>query len=849
MTEPLVTAIVSTWSAERYLRGCLDDLLAQTIGPALEILVIDACSPENEAAIVREYQQRHGNIRYLRTATRENSSLVFNRGAELARGRYLTTANTDDRHRPDFCARMAEVLDRHPEFGLVYADSLITRRDNETFAHHSARRRYAWPDYTHTTALSCCLFGAQPLWRRSAHARAGRWDPGHPRANDQDMFLRIAWRHGAVHLRETLGLFLQRRDSVSGADHRQQTLDDVLAVLRKYRTAMPLEDLFPGLRACGGDPLARAAALFELGNLCALGPYTDGRLALDCYRRAVEVPLDEVDGARVRAAFANNTACVFAGAAEVDAAARAWQLGGDLPEAAQNARAAQAAAARGERPRLRDFAFVELPHAVVAASRRTRGLSIDPAGGLRWSDEREQLPWDVFDGPNGVPVAAERACVLPSSPPLVTATPPHVLLVMYGWADSGGGTMLPRQVAKELAARGHRVSVFYAAARPQPELPAYGLLHAHEEGVELHGLCNRPALFMDLHAPEREIDDPRVRAVFAALLDELSPDVVHFYNLHNLGMSLPGLCKARGLPTVLSSNNYWPICPRLYLASERLQLCSGPSDDGRKCEACLGQTGTARGHAARRHAALALLNEQIDVHLATSHRVRDLYLHNGADPARIRVLLQQPPSTGELWRRTGSRRALVPHLDRPLRVAFLGSVMPHKGVHVLVAALQQLPPGTIEAVAIGDVQRDYLPFLQQLDARQALGFCGAYAQQHLPEMLARIDIVVVPSVWEDCAPLVVAEALAARAPVIASRIGGIPDFLVEGVTGMLFTPGSAAELAHCLAAFHADRSLLGRMQHAIQAPAGFGAHIDEVVAVYAALRAARLPVNAAAMAH
>ncbi|MBM4063765.1 MAG: glycosyltransferase family 2 protein, partial [Planctomycetes bacterium] len=223
MTEVLLSALVSTYASERHLRGCLDSLLAQTLGDRLEIVVVDACSPEGEGAIVREYQQRHANLRYVRTEVRENSSRSFARATAMATGRYLTTANADDRHRADFAERMVAVLEQHPEFGIAYADSLITERANETFASNTAERRYAWPDYTATTALSCCLFGAQPVWRRSVHDSVGTWDPACNHANDQDMFLRIALRCGAVHVRETLGLFLRRPDSVSGAHHRRQT--------------------------------------------------------------------------------------------------------------------------------------------------------------------------------------------------------------------------------------------------------------------------------------------------------------------------------------------------------------------------------------------------------------------------------------------------------------------------------------------------------------------------------------------------------------------------------------------------------------------------------------------------
>jgi glycosyltransferase involved in cell wall biosynthesis len=845
MTEPLLTALVSTYASERHLRGCLDSLLAQTLGDKLEIVVVDACSPEGEGAIVREYQARHQNLRYVRTAVRENSSLSFTRGTALARGRYLTTANADDRHRPDFAERLVAVLEQHPEFGIAYADSLITTHDNETFAANSAQRRYAWPDYTATTALSCCLFGAQPVWRRAVHERVGTWDPDCNHANDQDMFLRIALRFGAVHVRETLGLFLMRPDSVSGADNRGRTLAEVLSVLRRYRTGTSLPELFPGLSAASGDPMAAAAAWIELGNLCALGPYTDAEFALVCYQRAVGQPLRSGDATAVRRAFANNSACILAAAGQWAAAGRALDLCGKVPTTARNRAELQAARECGAPPPLRAMQFVELPHPVVTASRTTRSVTFAADGSLQWSSAQCQRPWDVYDGPNGVPVTpAERVWSLPQPVPsaapaasVVAPTSPHVLLVMYGWSDSGGGTMLPRHFAREVAARGHRVSVLYAAAQPAPHLPAYAVMRHEEDGVHLFGICNRPSTFMDLQQPEREVDDPAVLVRFTALLDELRPDVVHFWNLHNLGMSLPSECKRRNLPTVLSSNNYWTICPRLYLVSERLERCAGSSDDGAACERCLGTPGSAAAHAARKAAGISMLRADIDVHLAVSSRVRDLYVQNGDDPGHVRVLRQEPPDVAAIWRQVGAVRRPVEHLQRPLRVGFFGSVMAHKGVHVLAEALQMLPDDAVECVALGDVAPDYRVLLQRLDRTGRLHCTGRYDPAKLPQLLAKFDVVVVPSVWDDCAPFVVAEALAARCPVVGSAIGGIPDFVRHGENGLLFPAGDARQLAACLHAFGGDPTLLGRLQRGIEAPRGLPAFVDDVFGVYSELLA------------
>lgn len=401
--SPIATALVSTWSSERYLRGCLDDLLAQTIGDRLEILVIDAGSPEREGEIVRAYQQRHSNIRYVRSPQRELSSASFNRGTAMARGRYLTTANTDDRHHPAFFERMIAVLDAYPQFGLAYADSVIGRVDNEPWSAHTATTKFAWPDYTPATALSCCLFGAQPVWRRSAHDVVGPWNVAYRHANDQDMFLRIARRFSAVHVRETLGLFLQRADSVAGSGSRDATLHEALTVFRDHRTSWALHEIVPGL-AHDDSPFATAAAWFELGNLAALGPYTDGELALQCWQRAVALPLQGTQATLVQDAFANNCGALLACAGADAASQRSFAACRDRGLVERNSVPIAAARHRGVSPRLRDLEFASIEHEVVHSSRRTRGIVWNCTGFPAWSGFAPQIPWDVFDGPNGVPL-------------------------------------------------------------------------------------------------------------------------------------------------------------------------------------------------------------------------------------------------------------------------------------------------------------------------------------------------------------------------------------------------------------------------------------------------------------
>ncbi len=129
---PLISAIVSTYKSARFLRGCLEDLERQSIADRLEIIVVDSQSPQDERSVVEEYQRRFSNIVYIRTRERETIYGAWNRGIRAARGKYITSANTDDRHRVDALEVLARMLDERPEVTLVYADCLITAVENET---------------------------------------------------------------------------------------------------------------------------------------------------------------------------------------------------------------------------------------------------------------------------------------------------------------------------------------------------------------------------------------------------------------------------------------------------------------------------------------------------------------------------------------------------------------------------------------------------------------------------------------------------------------------------------------------------------------------------------------------
>ena len=235
MSPPLVTAIVSTYNAERFMRGCIEDLMAQTIFKDIEVLVIDSGSTQNESAICAEFAREHPQIRLIRTE-REPLYAAWNRAIPLARGKYLTTANTDDRHRPDFMELMVAALNRQPEIGLVYAEQLISHVENETFEQcerRSARIRRL-PDYAPEELMLRCITGGQPVWRKSLHEALGLFNTKYGIAADYDMWLRFASKHQFLRIAGPLGVVFDSPNTISGANSWSQLNTEILTIQKTH---------------------------------------------------------------------------------------------------------------------------------------------------------------------------------------------------------------------------------------------------------------------------------------------------------------------------------------------------------------------------------------------------------------------------------------------------------------------------------------------------------------------------------------------------------------------------------------------------------------------------------------
>lgn len=230
-----VSAIVSTYNSEKYFRGCMEDLVSQTLfaNNSLEVVIVDSNSPQAEQKIADEYLTSYPNITYLRTVNREPLYHAWNRGIQAALGAYVCNANTDDRHRKDALQILRETLDANPGVALAYGDSIVTPTENESFELCSVQSYLEYPDFDRVHQIHFGQCGPQPMWRKVLHRMHGWFLHGFPRCADYEWWLRLGEHYEFAHVPQLLGLYL---DSPSSIEHRepQKTLIETDTIRNFY---------------------------------------------------------------------------------------------------------------------------------------------------------------------------------------------------------------------------------------------------------------------------------------------------------------------------------------------------------------------------------------------------------------------------------------------------------------------------------------------------------------------------------------------------------------------------------------------------------------------------------------
>ena len=383
----------------------------------------------------------------------------------------------------------------------------------------------------------------------------------------------------------------------------------------------------------------------------------------------------------------------------------------------------------------------------------------------------------------------------------------------------GGEENAVQALARALVERGHDVAVATLRHRDQPAT-------SEDDGVEVHRVTSASARIGPLYVERRRhvppAPDPELVWRLRKVATSFRPDVVHAHNW--IVHSYAPIRKLRQAPLLLSMHDYSHIC-----ANKRLMRydapCSGPAVG--KCARCAanhydGVKGPVISAALglSRRLSGAMIDHFVPVSAAVAERMR---LADRGLPFTV-IPNFVPDSVGRVAPATD---AALP--DGPF-VLFLGDLSTDKGFDVLEGAYAEA--GISEPlVALGRRVGAFEP-----RGGPGTRLLGMVSHEEALGAIRRCAVVVAPSRWHEPSGLVALEAMALGKPVIASRIGGLAETVVDGVTGVLVPPGDQPALAAALRRLLGDAALRERHGAAgrarVQADFSAAAVVPRIEALY-----------------
>ena len=349
-----------------------------------------------------------------------------------------------------------------------------------------------------------------------------------------------------------------------------------------------------------------------------------------------------------------------------------------------------------------------------------------------------------------------------------------ILLANKFYYRRGGDCIYTMNLEKMLKEKGHEVAV-------------YAMQYPENEESEWSGYW--PTNMTKLDAFTRPFGARQVVKGFTRLMDDFKPEVVHLNNIHTqLSPVIAKIAHEKGARVVWTLHDTKLVCP-----------CYTCTRDGKWCTECFtdkkavirhrcmpgGLPGAVIGYLEAQKWNKEVLQEYVNLFLPPSKFMMDTCVEGGYKPEKFRVLC----NFIDVTKVKGLKSEEVKGLKEDYYV-YLGRVNEVKGVRTLCQAAAQLDK---RLIVIGG--GELLPELQKtyVDCKQ-IEFKGQMQWEEFMPILRGARFMVLPAEWSENNPLTVIESQSLGTPVLGARIGGIPELIEEGVSGMTFTSGDVEDL-------------------------------------------------------
>jgi glycosyltransferase involved in cell wall biosynthesis len=418
--------------------------------------------------------------------------------------------------------------------------------------------------------------------------------------------------------------------------------------------------------------------------------------------------------------------------------------------------------------------------------------------------------------------------------------------------------------ARMLSKKGYQVQVLCAEDFDRGNKYFNGIVDDQYQGISVRRVNLNWTLARD---PNRYLyQNSCVKQQLSSWLHEFRPDLVHITSCVSLSASVIEEVRRQRIPILLTLTDFWFICPRISLLRYDHSLCDGRTSswDCLKCKLwdnrafrkvsqslpeeiikpifCLisqhyllnrwrGFRGLALNMGERKNYLKSMINK-VDLITAPSENLKKI-IENSGITENIQVV------------NSGHDVVHLSNIQKKssdfIRFAYIGQIIPQKGIHTLLQAYTASPwSGPAQLKIYGDQQKDldYKYQLEQIvggENNRSILFKGIFPPERLGDVFSEIDVLVVPSEWHENNPRVIQEAFACKTPVIASDVGGISEFVIHGFNGLLFKRGDAQDLRLQMNRFTEEPGLLVSLSSSINRVKTMEEEVDQLLGLYESL--------------
>lgn len=359
----------------------------------------------------------------------------------------------------------------------------------------------------------------------------------------------------------------------------------------------------------------------------------------------------------------------------------------------------------------------------------------------------------------------------------------RILQVNKFYYPKGGADKYFLDLESSLKKAGHEVAVFSMIDKKNLPSPFADYFVSNFD-------FNNLTWHQKISAPARIIYSPEAKKKFRLLVENFKPEIIHIHNIyHQISPSILDVAREYQIPVVMHLHDYKLICPNYSLFA-----------NGKPCEDCL--PGKYFHCVKKRcfknsllksllvslemyihHRVLKIYEKSISAFIAPSLFMKNKVVDSGWPSEKISVIVNPYPEVTE-----EGNNNLTEKKDYLL---CFGRLSAEKGIDVLIKASQNSQL-SIKIAGSGPEEENLKQLAKEVES--PVEFIGFKGESALSKLISEAKAIVIPSVSYDNMPLSLLEAMHLGKIVIASKIGGIPEIITDGLNGLLFEPGNSNDL-------------------------------------------------------